>query len=409
MTLIDRPTYTRKLQSYVDTPLVKVLTGIRRCGKSSLLKLLATWLADHHATPERVVHLDFDLLVNSHLSIEDVNAQVHKVPEEGPVYILLDEVQELPQWEKLVNSLLAEGRFDLYVTGSNSTVLSSELSTYITGRYVEIPVHTLSFSEHIDFTCHLRGQGSLPAEEWNAYVRRGGFPGLYASQYTDEQTSQIVGDIYRSILVKDILTRYSVRQADLLERVALFALDNVGNPMSARSISAFLKSQQRTLSHPTVSEYLSYLSHSYLMTPVSRYDLRGRGILATFEKYYPGDHGLVNALLGYSPTRLPGLLESIVWSELVRRGYEVHIGRDDQAEVDFVADKEGRRLYIQVAASILDPVTLDREMRPLLRILDAHPKLILTLDSLTGSLGQGLASVYLPDFLLEDNSAPHVQ
>jgi predicted AAA+ superfamily ATPase len=403
MPLRDRPAYTAGLRSYVDTPIIKVLTGIRRSGKSSLLTLMADWLGAVHSTPDRVLRLDFDLLENDPWRDSlALNERIHsELPADGPLYVLLDEVQEISGWERLVNSLLAEGRVDLYVTGSNSSMLSSELGTYITGRYVEIQVSPLSFAEHLDFSRELLGQDRPVAQEFDAYLRRGGFPALYAAPYDDAQARQIVSDIYRSILTKDVFTRRQIRQADLFERVARFTLDNVGNPMSARSISAFLKSQQRTLTHPTVSEYLSCLAEAYLVSPVARYDLRGRGLLSTHDKYYPGDHGLVSAVLDFAPTRLPGLLESIVWAELTRRGYDTHIGREDRYEVDFVADKAGSRLYLQVATSILDPATRDRELRPLLAIGDSHPKVILTMDSITGQLGKGIQSRTIQDFLLD--------
>jgi predicted AAA+ superfamily ATPase len=392
------------LKGFCDQPVAKVLTGLRRSGKSSILRQTADWLRTEHASPERVVHLDFDLLSTARLrAAEALEAHIKdSTPETGPVYVLLDEVQEVADWERLVNSLLAEGRADVYLTGSNSKVLSSELATYITGRYVELAVAPLTFAEHLDFvrTLGVRPVGDTDAE-FNRYLIAGGFPGLHVADLSEAQTQQMVGDIYRSILVKDVLTRHPVRQADLFERVAQFAFDNAGQSFSARRVSAHLKSQQRQLSHQTVAEYLGYLEEAFLIRRVPRNDLRGRAILATNEKFYPGDHGIVNALFGYDPTRLPGLLESVVAAELRHRGYSVTVGRVGEAEVDFVADRAGDRVYVQVAATILDPETRRREFAPLQAIRDSHPKLVLTLDTVAGGSVDGIRHRRLQDFLLD--------
>ncbi|MCL2091504.1 MAG: ATP-binding protein [Micrococcales bacterium] len=405
MALIERPVYEQWIRSYVDTPVAKVLTGIRRCGKSSLLMSTADWLRQR-TTPDRVVHLDFDLLAAEPLrSAAALDAHLRDTtPPDGPLYVLLDEVQEVDQWERLVNSLLAQGRADIYLTGSNSRMLSSELSTYITGRYVTVDVTTLSFAEHLDFAARLRGSGTSDlAGQFDAYLRQGGFPGLYMADYSDAQARQLVSDIYRSILVKDVLARHPIRNVDLFERVASFALDNVGNIVSARSISAFLKSQQRTLSHPTVAEYLNFLTEAYLLTKVSRYDLRGRALLATNEKYFAGDHGLINAFFGYSTARLPGLLENIVGAELARRGYDVMVGKQGDTEVDFVGARADEKVYVQVAATILDPATRRREYAPLTAIADSYPKYVVTLDQSAGGNQDGIRHVWLPTFLLDES------
>lgn len=405
MGLVARPAYEQWIRGYVGTPVAKVLTGIRRSGKSSLLTSTADWLR-HRSTPDRVVHIDFDLLSTEPLrSSVALDAHLRAItPPDGPFAVLLDEVQEVDQWERLVNSLLAEGRADIYLTGSNSKVLSSELSTYITGRYVAIDVTTLSFAEHLEFTDHLQGSDvSDIAGQFEVYVRRGGFPGLYVAEYDDAQTQQLVSDIYRSILVKDILSRHPVRNVELFERVAAFAMDNIGSIVSARSISMFLKSQQRMLSHPTVAEYLSFLTQSYLLTKVPRYDLRGRALLATNEKYYAGDHGLVNALFGYSTDRLPGLLENIVGAEIARRGYRVMVGKQGETEVDFVGERADEKIYIQVCTTILDPTTRRREIAPLAAINDSYPKYVVTLDQMAGGNQDGIRHVWIPRFLLDQS------
>jgi predicted AAA+ superfamily ATPase len=318
--------------------------------------------------------------------------------------VLLDEVQEVAEWERLVNSLLAEGRCDVYLTGSNSRLFSSELATYVAGRYVAIEVSTLSFAEHLDFSRHLGRQDLERLDvEFGVYLRQGGFPGLYQAEYTPDQVRQIVSDIYYSAVVRDILTRHEVRGAELFDRVAHFALDNIGNLFSARRVSDFLKSERRSVAHQTVADYLGFMGEAFLLARVPRMDLRGRGLLATNEKHFAGDHGLVNAVLGYSPSRLPGLLENVVWAELRRRGYEVAIGKVGEAEVDFVADRRGERLYVQVAASVLDESTRARELAPLLAIRDAHTKYVLSLDGFADGNSLGVRHRRIPEFLLDQS------
>jgi predicted AAA+ superfamily ATPase len=316
--------------------------------------------------------------------------------------VLLDEVQEVAGWERLVNSLLAEGRADVYLTGSNSRLLSSELATYIAGRYVAIEVSTLSFAEHLDFSEKLLGRDPAAIDsQFAVYLRQGGFPGLYQAGYTPGQIRQIVADIYSSAVLRDIIERHQVRNPGLFDRVARFALDNIGSPFSARRVSAFLKSQGKALSHQTVADYMGFLAEAFLLARVPRMDIRGRRLLATDEKHFAGDHGLVGAILGDDPTRLSGLLENIVWAELRRRGYQVAVGREGTAEVDFVADRAGDRMYIQVAASVLDESTRRREFAPLLSIPDSYPKYVLSLDPLASGNTSGVRHVRLPDFLLD--------
>jgi predicted AAA+ superfamily ATPase len=245
MVWVDRKNYTQWLNSYANTPVVKVLTGIRRCGKSSLMSATAQRLRQN-TSPDRVLHLDFDLFENHNLlSAQALHQKISQVkPENGPFAVLFDEIQEVDQWERVVNSLVAEGGVDIYITGSNSHLLSSELGTLLTGRYVSLEVSPLSFSEHLDFIKTFSGNevSDITAEFWN-YLRRGGFPGLYEGQYDDAQVRQIVADIFYSILARDILSRYQVRSGELFERVAKFVLDNVGNPFSARRVADFLKSE----------------------------------------------------------------------------------------------------------------------------------------------------------------------
>ncbi|MCL2593921.1 MAG: ATP-binding protein [Promicromonosporaceae bacterium] len=395
--LIQRPAYLQMIEPFIDVGVVKVLTGLRRSGKSSLLQMVVDHLLNRGVPAERIMHLNFDSLQWAHLASataldEHLRATL---PAEGRVHVLLDEVQEVTQWERLINSLIAEGRFDVYLTGSNSRLLSGELATYIAGRYVTIEVWPLSYGEYLTFN---------PAGDFRHFLRLGGFPGVHAYPLPEQAARSMVTDIYRSTLVRDVLTRNAIRDADLFERVATFAIDNVGNPFSARRVADFLKSQRRSVSHETVLNYLSALSDAFVLSRVGRFDLRGRRLLATDEKHYVGDHGIVHALFGYSNARLPGVLENIVWLELRRRGYDVTVGKVGAAEVDFVATRREERLYVQVAVTIADSAeTRRREYASLAAIADNYPKYVVTLDPLAGDNAEGIYHLRLPDFLLADD------
>lgn len=403
--LVQRPLYLNRIEPFIDAPVVKVLTGLRRSGKSRLLDLIAEVLRGRGVPADRILHLNFDALELASLaSAEALHAYLRDVlPGEGRLYILLDEIQEVVHWEKLVNSLLAEGRADLYITGSNSRLLSGELATYIAGRYVAIEVWPLSFNENLAFAAaYSQRDPSRIDDEFTRYLTFGGFPGVHVVPLDEPDARQMVADIYRSTLVRDVLTRNAIRDADMFERVASFAIDNVGNPFSARRVSDFMKSQRRSIGHETVLNYLSALTEAFVISRVSRFDIRGRAMLATDEKHFVGDHGIVHALFGYSDKRLPGVLENIVWMELRRRGYEVTIGKIGAAEVDFVARRQDETLYVQVALTVAAEETRRREYAALEAIADNHPKILLTLDPLAGGNIGGIRHLRIPDFLLSD-------
>lgn len=406
MSLVDRPLYLDRITPFIDAPTVKVLTGLRRSGKSRLLELTAQHLRARDVPSERILHLNFDSLEWSHLqSAQALDAHIKDVlPTDGKIYVLLDEIQEVAQWERLVNSLVAEGRADVYLTGSNSRLLSGELATYIAGRYVSIDVWPLSFKEYLAFGAAFSDRDvSRTDQEFTRYLRFGGFPGVHVVPFTEQDARSVVTDIYRSTLVRDVLARNSIRDADVFERVAAFALDNIGNPFSARRVADFMKSQRRSVSHETVANYLTALTEAFVITRVPRFDIRGRALLATDEKHYAGDHGLVNALFGYSDQRLPGILENIVWMELRRRGYQVTVGKVGTTEVDFVATRQEEKLYLQVSVTIAaSDETRRREYAPLRAIQDNYPKYVLTLDPLAGDSTDGIQHQRIPEFLLSD-------
>lgn len=405
MTLVTRPLYIDRIERFIDAPVVKVLTGLRRSGKSRLLDLTVERLRERGVPVERIVHLNFDSMEWAHLqSSEALHAHLRStLPDEGRVYVLLDEIQEVADWERLVNLLISEGRADIYLTGSNSRLLSGELATYIAGRYVAIDVWPLSFSESVAFAAAHSGRDVTRTDaEFSRFLRLGGFPGIHVVPYEEPDARSVVTDIYRSTLVRDVLARNSIRDADMFERVAAYAVDNVGKPFSARRVADFMKSQRRTIRHETVLNYLSALADAFVISRVPRYDIRGRALLAVDEKHYAGDHGIVHALFGYSDRRLPGVLENIVWLELRRRGYDVTVGRVGRVgatEVDFVATRLDEKIYVQVATTIAAPETRRREYASLEAIPDNHPKYVVSLDPGAGDRTGGIRHQWIPDFL----------
>ena len=404
MDLVDRPLYMARIEPFIDAPVVKVLTGLRRTGKSRLLQLVVRRLRERGVPAERIVHLNFDSLEWAPLATAQAlyTHLMSVLPADGRVYVLLDEIQEVAEWERLVNSLLAGGRTDVYITGSNSRLLSGELATYIAGRYVSIEVWPLSFGEFLQFdAAHIRAFDDGPDAKFTRFLRYGGFPGVHVVPLHEPDARAMVTDIYRSTLVRDVLARHSVRDVDMFERVAAFAIDNVGSPFSARRVADFMKSQRRAVGHETVLNYLSALADAFVISRVPRYDVRGRALLATDEKHYVGDHGVVHALFGYSDNRLPGVLENIVWLELRRRGYDVSVGRVGAAEVDFVARRQEETVYVQVAATIAaSEDTRRREYASLEAIPDNYPKYVVTLDPTAGDRTGGIHHLRIPDFLL---------
>ncbi|MDR0284315.1 MAG: ATP-binding protein [Propionibacteriaceae bacterium] len=402
--LLPRRVYTDRLAPFVGQHIIKVVTGLRRSGKSSLLKLVAADLLAGGVAPGQIIQVDFESLDTAVLAEATALHRylTGRMAGPGPYYVFLDEIQEVEHWEKAVNSLYSmRADVDIYLTGSNSRLLSSELATYIAGRYVVFPVSTLSFAEHCAFSEALSPGPVDTATLFQTYLRRGGFPGLYATTYDDAQIDQAVRDIYNSALIQDTIARRRIRNVDMLRRVAAFAMENVGNPFSARAVADFFKSQRRRVDPETILNYLDALCESYLLTRVPRYDLQGKKLLTINEKYYVGDHALIHAQLGYSDRHLPGVLENIVEAELRRRGYQTTVGKVGDQEVDFVATRGDECLYVQVTTSLLaDERVRTRELAPLAAIRDSYPKLILSLDREAGGTDRGIRHLWLPQWLL---------
>lgn len=401
--MIARPNYIKKLLPYVDTPFVKILTGVRRSGKSSIMRLLVEELKARGVSEAQIQYFSFDSL--EYEGLKTATALYSYLKEKlipgKKVYFFLDEVQEVASWEKVVNSLMTEYEVDLYVTGSNSRMMSSEISTYLTGRYIAFRVFPLSFGEYLTFRQSYTTIGS-PKEELATYLKLGGFPAVHLRHYEPEEVYSIVYDIYRSTIFSDIVRRNQIRKVDLLERVVRFVFDNVGQTFSATTISKYLKSENRALDNETVYQYLEKLESAYLIHRCMRYDVQGKEILKTQEKFFLADSALRYSVLGYTADSAAAMLENLVYLELLRRGYQVCVGKLEKGEVDFVAEKQENKLYIQVTQEIRSPETEQREYGRLLDIRDNYPKYVLRTDAFAGGNYEGIHTMHLADFLLSD-------
>lgn len=399
--MISRPFYTEKIMAYTDTPFVKVLTGVRRCGKSTILKMIMEKLQNEMGiSVDQIVSMRFDSMEYEDMTAKQMFADVKaKLSENKKTYLFLDEVQEIEGWEKVVNSLASDYDVDLYVTGSNSRMMSSEISTYLTGRYVSFRIFPLSFEEYLTFRREYTEVKDVHTELAD-YIRLGGFPATHLRDYSQDEVYTIVRDIYNSTIFSDIVRRNQIRKVDQLERVVKYTFSNVGNTFSAKSISDYLKSEHRKIDNETVYSYLEKLEKAYLLHRCSRYDLQGKEILKTQEKFYLADTALRYSVLGYNPDSVASSLENIVYLELCRRGYEVNIGKTADGEVDFVAQRQGEKLYVQVTQEIRFEKTERREYERLLEIKDNYPKYVLRTDEFAGGNYEGIKSMHVADFLL---------
>jgi len=397
--MIVRPYYLDMLKKYRDVPLVKILAGIRRCGKSTILDMLRNDLIESgvpgsHIISMRYTSEDFDDGMTHKDMYRGIKAQI---TDAGRYYLLLDEVQEIPGWEKAVNSLLENVNSDIYVTGSNSKLMSSEISTYLTGRYISIPVFTLSFSEFLEFK---QSSGCSQEELLTEYLRVGGFPIVALGSFDENTSYQIVEGIYHSVITNDITKRHSIKKYDLFNRVVKYIIENVGKTFSANAIVKFLKSEGRSLSVEAVYNYLEWLEKAFVIYRCQRYDLQGKSVLKTQEKFYLADASLKYCIMGFDQKSIAAMLENIVYFELRRKGYEVYIGKNETKEIDFVAVRRDERIYVQVCRRL--PEESDREVANLLEIRDHYPKYVVTLDKFSAGNINGVKIVYLADFLLKD-------
>ena len=394
---IERPRYLQELGKYRDTPLVKILAGIRRCGKSTLLEMLKEELINSGISADHIISFRYtsEELEENMGSKEMYLGIKMQIKDHERYYLLLDEVQEVSGWEKAINSLLEEENTDIYVTGSNSKLVSGEISSYLTGRYIMIPVYTLSFSEYLRFK---QGDSRSKKELLLDYIRLGGFPIVARSNFDETSAYQIVEGIYNSVMNSDITRRYNIQNLDLFHRVVKFVVENVGKTFSANAIAKFLKSEGRSLSIESIYNYLSYLEKAFVIYRCPRYDLQGKSVLKTQEKFYLADPSLKYCIMGFNPKSIAAMLENLVYFELRRRGYDVYIGKNETKEIDFVAVRRGERIYVQVCRNL--PEDSDRELANLLELKDHYPKYVVTLDDLAGGNVNGVKLVHMADFLI---------
>ena len=400
--MIDRPLYTQKIMEYVDTPFIKILTGIRRCGKSTILKLIMQKLRERGIEEKQIVSYRFDSMEYDGYTAQQMYQKLKgSLQPDKRTYLFLDEVQEIDNWEKIVNSLATDFNVDIYVTGSNSRMMSSEIATYLTGRYISFRIYTLSFAEYLDFKSSYT-ETAAPKQELIDYIKLGGFPAVHLHTYTAAEVYTIVRDIYNSTIFSDIVRRNQLRKVDQLERVVKYAFNNVGNTFSAKSISDYLKSEHRKIDNETVYSYLEKLEKAYILHRCLRYDLKGRELLKTQEKFYLADTALRYSVLGYDDNTVVTMLENVVYLELCRRGYRVDIGKTPVGEIDFVATRQNEKVYIQVTQQISSPETEKREYARLLDIDDNFPKYVLRTDEFAGGNYQGIKTMHVADFLLSE-------
>lgn len=399
--MIDRPFYVDKIMAYADTPFVKILTGVRRCGKSTILKMIMERLKSERGIPEeRIINCRYDSMEFEDMTAKQIYAQLKgRLCPNGKTYLFLDEVQEVQGWEKVVNSLASDFDVDIYITGSNSRMMSSEISTYLTGRYVSFRVFTLSFREYLTFRNKLAAVRD-PKDELADYVRLGGFPAAHLQPFSQDEIYTIVQDIYNSTIFSDVVKRNQIRKIDQLGRVVKYTFNNVGNTFSAKSIADYLKAERRSLDNETVYSYLEKLEKAYLLHRCSRYDLQGKEILKTQEKFYLADVALRYSVLGYHADSVASSLENIVYLELCRRGYTVYVGKTGSGEIDFIAVRQNEKIYVQVTQEIRSEKTKEREYERLLAIHDNYPKYVLTTDNFAGGNYEGIKTMHIADFLL---------
>ena len=399
--MIYRPVYVDKMMAYADTPFVKILTGVRRCGKSTILKMIMETLQKERGVPmEQIVSYRFDSMEYEDMTAKQMYQELKgRLCPNGRTYLFLDEVQEIKGWEKAVNSLASDFNVDIYVTGSNSRMMSSEISTYLTGRYVSFRIYTLSFREYLTFKSQYAVVEDVHKELAN-YIRLGGFPATHLRAYGQDEVYTIVRDIYNSTIFSDIVKRNQIRKIDQLERVVRYTFNNVGNTFSSKAISDYLKAEHRSLDNETVYSYLEKLEKAYLLHRCSRYDLNGKEILKTQEKFYLADTSLRYSVLGYNDDTVASSLENIVYLELCRRGYTVYIGKTGDGEVDFVATRQNEKLYVQATQRIESEKTEKREYERLLEIRDNYPKYVLRTDEFVGGNYEGIITMHVADFLL---------
>lgn len=401
--MIKRELYMKRIRPFIGSDLIKVMTGIRRCGKSVMLELIKQELIESGVNPTQFISINFEDLSYSHLQTakslhDEITNRAKDI--DGKVYLFFDEIQEVKDWEKCINSFRVSLDCDIYITGSNAKLLSGELATYLGGRYVEFVIYPFSFGEFIELYRPINPDVSIQ-QCFQKYLITGGMPYLANIRYADEPSKQYLHDLFNSVQLKDIVKRNKIRDVDLLERIIAYVIANVGTTFSARSLTKFLKSEQRTVAPETILNYIKYCCDAYLFYQVKRVDLQGKQILSTNEKYYIADHGIREAFFGGNMRDINLILENIVYLELLRRGYKVTVGKTGEKEIDFVCDKRGDKLYVQVTYLLASEDTIKREFDAYDTIRDNFPKYVVSLDEFDMSRN-GIKHQNIRDFLLAE-------
>lgn len=399
--MIKRELYMSRIRPFIGTELIKVMTGIRRAGKSVMLELIKEELLASGVNDGQFISMNFEDLRYAHLlNADSLHEEILKRAKDidGKAYLFFDEIQEVTAWEKCVNSLRIALDCDIYITGSNAKLLSGELATYLGGRYVEFIIYPFSFAEFSELYQTVDGAASMQ-QCFQKYLLSGGMPYLSNLHYEEEPSRQYLVDLFNSVQLKDIVKRNKIRDVDLLERIIAYVMANTGTTFSAASVVKFLKNERRTVSADTVLNYLRYCCDAYLFYQVKREDLQGKQILSSNEKYYIADHGIREAVYGGNMRDVNLILENIVYMEMIRRGYKVTVGKMGEREIDFVGDKRGEKLYVQVAYILVDENTVKREFGVYDAVKDNFPKYVVTMDELDMSRN-GIKHRNIRDFLM---------
>lgn len=401
--MIKRETYMNRIRPFMNSDLVKVITGIRRSGKSVMLELIKEELIGLGVNVNQFISINFEDMRYSNLHTgQALHEEILKRAEniQGKVYLFFDEIQEVTDWEKCINSLRVVLDCDIYLTGSNAKLLSGELATYLGGRYVEFVIYPFSYTEFLEL--YRTVYPEIPEQQaFQKYILTGGMPYLSNLRYEEDPSGQYLEDLFNSVQLKDIVKRNKIRDVDLLERIIAYIMENIGTTFSATSIVKFLKSEQRTVSADTILNYIKYCMDAYLFYQVKRQDLQGKQILATNEKYYIADHGIREAIYGGNMRDINLILENIVYMELLRRGYNVTVGRVKDKEIDFVCEKRNEKIYVQVTYLLASEDTIKREFDIYDEIRDNFPKYVVSLDELDMSRN-GIKHVNIRNFLKAD-------
>lgn len=391
----------QRIRPFINTDLIKVFTGIRRAGKSVMLELVKNELKESGIGEENFLCINFEQFSNSQfLDVESLYKKITDFQKttKGKIYLFFDEIQEVDGWEKCINSCRIDFDCDIYITGSNAKLLSGELATYLAGRYVEFVIYPFSFAEFFEMNL-IKNPNVDKATCFMQFLKTGGMPFLSNFPDDDSPKSQYLIDIYNSVVLKDVVKRNNIRDVDTLERIVAYAFSNIGHIFSATSLSKYFKSENRKISHDTILNYLKFCSDAFLFYKINRYDLEGKKIVTVNEKYYCADHGLREALFGKNIQNIDQVLENIVCLELLRRNYKVYVGKKGDLEIDFIAEKQGKKIYIQVAYLLANDETIKREFSVYNFVKDSYPKYVVSMDDLDFSQN-GIIHKNIKDFLL---------